>query len=78
MFCAFVRKRLETSLDEANYVVIVTVAGKGVINVKSLQKPYVKLGVMPDFGPFSRLHSVFQSTFLKQGWMAGSIVNLFP
>jgi hypothetical protein len=42
-----------------------------VINVKSLQKPYVKPGIMPDFGPFFYLHYAFRVPCSKQGRCAG-------
>ena len=49
-------KRLETAFDQANHVVIVTVARVGMLHVKSLQKLHVKLGMMPDVRPFLYWH----------------------
>jgi hypothetical protein len=67
MFCAFVGKGLETSFNEANNVVIVTVTWISMMNVKSLQKPHIKLGIMPDFGPFLHWHDASRVPFSKQG-----------
>ncbi len=52
MFHTFMGKRLETSFNETNNIVVVTVTWISVMNVRSLQKFHVKLGVMPDVRPF--------------------------
>lgn len=54
------RKRLVPSFDETNNVVIVTVTWISMMNVKSLQKAHVKLGVMPDLRPFLSWHDSFK------------------
>ena len=56
MFCASMRKRLKPSSDDADDVIIMAMTWKGVLDVISLQSPDVKLGIMPDFGPFFGLH----------------------
>ncbi len=69
MAAASVCESLETSLDEADNVIIVTVAWKGVVDVESLQKLYVKLGIMPDFSPFLSLHMLPECSFQnKAAW----------
>jgi hypothetical protein len=60
MFCTLMCKRLETSFNETNNVVIVTVTWISMMNVKSPQKSYVKLGVMPDLRPFLSWHNSFK------------------
>src|SRR5437762_8480630 len=60
MFCTFMCKRLEASFNETNNVVIVTVTWISMMNVKSLQKPHVKLGIMPDLRPFLSWHDSFK------------------
>jgi hypothetical protein len=52
-------------------------ARKGMLNVMSLQKPYIKPGIMPDFGPFLSVHFA-PAPFPKQGQIAGQVFNLFP
>jgi hypothetical protein len=51
-----VGKGLKTAKDDTNHVIIVAVTGKGMVNVIGLQEPYIKLGVMPDFGPILLVH----------------------
>jgi hypothetical protein len=58
-------KRLETTLHETDNIVIVAMPGKGVVNIKSLQKSQVKLGIMPNFRPFFRLHPAARISFSK-------------
>ena len=46
MFVAFVSKRLATSLNETDHVIIVTVPRKGMLDVKRLQMSHVELRIM--------------------------------
>jgi len=70
------RESLEPALDDADNVIIVTVAWKGVIDVKSLQKPHVKLAIMPDFRPFLSLHRLPDYPFYFLGPYCTTIQTL--
>ena len=47
MFDAVMGEGLEPPRDQTDHVIVVAVARKGMIDVKSLQKPDVKMIVMP-------------------------------
>src|SRR6266487_4332651 len=59
MLCALVGKRLMTSLNEGNHIIVVTVTRISMLNIISVQKSNIELGVMPDFRPFLGLHNVY-------------------
>ena len=59
MFDTLVCKRLETSFDETNDIVIVTVTWKCMLNIRGLQELHVKPWVIPDLGPFLSQHDSF-------------------
>src|SRR6188474_3035695 len=59
MFCAQACKRLATSLDQADDIIVVTVAWIGMLDMISTQKPYVEFCIMPGLRPFICLHAAF-------------------
>src|SRR4026208_1522895 len=64
MLRAIVCKRLASALDQANNVIIVTVARIRVLNIISMQESNIELGVMPDFRAFFFLHHNSLPTFI--------------
>jgi hypothetical protein len=56
IFCAFVRKRLPASRDEAEHVIIMTVPWISMLHIIRVQQFDIKLWGMYDFRPFLGLH----------------------
>ena len=56
MFCALVRKRLTASCNQTDHIIIMTMPRIGVLDIISMQKLNIELGVMRDFRPFLGLH----------------------
>src|SRR5215207_1539829 len=67
IFCAFVRKRLATMLNEADHIIVMAMTRIGMLNVMRVQKPEIKLGIVPDFRPFLCLHHISDVFFTING-----------
>src|SRR5689334_10271547 len=56
--CALMQKRLSTTLDQADYKIIMAVTRIGMSNIMGVQISKSQLGIVPEFRPFLALHTL--------------------